>query len=153
MDPKGSGVHIEGTLAGGKFDKGLKLDKTGLTAEVEGSATAANYTAEAQLGTEENNVAFGFSVDGPSAEGAAAASANTDGVKVGGGGTAQLAKEKVIAGFSLFGVTVQWTGAVMQGGVGGSAEVHAGPNGFGYKAAGEVVVGLAISYDVSWGKK
>jgi RHS repeat-associated protein len=153
MDPKGSGVHIEGTLAGGKFDKSLKLDKTGLTAEVEGSATAANYTAEAQLGTEENNVAFGFSVDGPSAEGSVAASANTDGVKVGGGGTAQLAKEKVIAGFSLLGVTVQWTGAVMQGGVGGSAEVHAGPNGFGYKAAGEVVVGLAISYDVSWGKK
>lgn len=146
MDPN-AGVHIEGTFVGVKGSGDAKLNSNGVTLEGEGSATTVNITLGGKIGSEKNNVVFGVSVDGPSADGNGAATLNTDGIKVGLGGTAQLSKQTGTVGFTVAGYQLKATATMLYGGVGGRGEVHSNSNGFGGKFVAAVVAGFGISFD------
>jgi RHS repeat-associated protein len=140
-------VNIEGTLLGGNASGDAKLDGKGLTLEGEAHATTIGVSVQERIGTEDNNLTMGFSVDGPSADGNAALTANPNDVKIGLGGTAQLLKQTVSLSATIGGYQVALTGTAYEGGVGGKAEAHADSNGFGAKFAATVILGMGFSVD------
>jgi RHS repeat-associated protein len=140
-------VNIEGTLLGGNASGEAKLDGTALTLEGEAHATTVGVSVQERIGTEDNNLTMGFSVDGPSADGNAALTANPSDVKFGLGGTAQLLKQTVSLSVTIGGYQVALTGTAYEGAVGGKIEAHADKNSFGGKFAATVILGMGFSVD------
>ncbi len=142
-------INIEATALGAKAKTEGSLDKNGVKAEGEASATTLGVAVQGRLGSERNNFTMGFSVDGPSADANAAFTIHSkEGVKVGVGSMGQLSKQTATLSFSIAGFEFKVTGTALQGAAGGTAEVHGNSKGFGAKVAlAPVVGGLGLSFD------